>query len=46
MQLTEDIKQKLIHKLVVGLPQIWKEMKISQTEFGKSRVKQADDFEY
>lgn len=35
MQLTKDIKQKLIHKMVVELPQIRKEMKISQTEFGK-----------
>lgn len=35
MQLTKDIKQKLIHKMVVELPQIRKKMKISQTEFGK-----------
>lgn len=35
MQLTEDTKQKLIQKMVISLPQIRKEMKISQTEFGK-----------
>ena len=35
MQLTKDIKRKLIYKMVVELPQIRKEMKISQTEFGK-----------
>lgn len=35
MQLTKDIKQKLIHKMVGELSQIRKEMKISQTEFGK-----------
>lgn len=35
MQLTEDTKQKLIHKMIIRLPQIRKEMKISQTEFGK-----------
>lgn len=35
MQLTKDIKRKLIYKMVVELPRIRKEMKISQTEFGK-----------
>ena len=35
MQLTEDIKQKLIHEMVIKLPKIRKEMKIAQTEFGK-----------
>lgn len=35
MQLTKDIKRKLIYKMVVELPQVRKEMKISQTEFGK-----------
>ena len=35
MQLTKDIKQKLIHRMVGELSQIRKEMKISQTEFGK-----------
>lgn len=35
MQLTEDMKRKLIHKIIIQLPQIRKEMKISQTEFGE-----------
>lgn len=35
MQLTEDTKQKLIYKMIIRLPQIRKEMKISQTELGK-----------
>lgn len=35
MQLTKDIKRKLIYKMVVELSRIRKEMKISQTEFGK-----------
>ena len=35
MQLTENTKHKLIQKMIIRLPQIRKEMKISQTEFGK-----------
>ena len=35
MQLTENTKHKLIKKMIIRLPQIRKEMKISQTEFGK-----------
>lgn len=35
MQLTEEKKQQLISEMIERLPQIRKEMKISQTEFGK-----------
>lgn len=35
MQLTEEKKQQLISEMIQRLPQIRKEMKISQTEFGK-----------
>ena len=35
MQLTDEKKKELINEMIVRLPQIRKEMKISQTEFGK-----------
>ena len=35
MQLTEEKKEQLINEMINRLPQIRKEMKISQTEFGK-----------
>lgn len=35
MQLAEEKKQQLISEMIKRLPQIRKEMKISQTEFGK-----------
>ena len=35
MQLTEEKKQQLISEMIKRLPQIRKEMKISQTEFGE-----------
>lgn len=35
MEITIERQQEMIHQLVKRLPQIRKEMKISQTEFGK-----------